>query len=420
MPVRVDEGYAGLRTMTEALPANYYYDEAHYARELKNIWYRNWFYVCRSRDLKGARAFRTFNVGDQSILLVRGADDAVRAFHNTCRHRGAALCQSHEGRLPTAAIVCPYHAWTYELTGELRRTSSLHEGEGFERRDYSLYKIAVTEWNGFIFVALSNDPPPFAAYFDQPLDRLDNWHLTDLVVGHAFSKTIQCNWKVFWENFSECLHCPGVHPTLSQLVPLFGRGLQDEKDDPHWMDHEEDTSPRFRGGLRPGAATWSMDGQTLGALFPDVTAEDRKAGYVYMTGIPSVFIMAHPDYVRVVRVRPLGAEQTELRAEFLFLPEVVADPAFNPGNTVRVRRSRHERGCGRLRTESARTTRRAPRARRTDAGGVRRSRISAVGSVRVDAELVSNRSKFARENLTNDRNPGAWPGFLKSGSGGRI
>jgi Rieske 2Fe-2S family protein len=321
--------------MTEALPANYYYDASHYARELKSIWYRNWFYVCRSRDLNGARAFRTFDLGNQSLLLVRGADDVMRAFHNTCRHRGAALCQSPEGRLPTAAIVCPYHGWTYDLNGELRRTSSLLEAEGFDRRNYPLYKIAVTEWNGFVFVALSNDPPPFASYFDQPLGRLDNWRLADLVVGHEFSKTIQCNWKVFWENFNECLHCPGIHPKLSQLVPLFGRGLQEERDDPHWSDHEDDPNPRFKGGLRPGAATWSMDGKTCGPLFPDVTAEDRKLGHVYMTGLPSVFIMAHPDYVRVVRVRPLGAEQTELRAEFLFMPEVVADPAFDPENAVR-------------------------------------------------------------------------------------
>jgi len=245
------------------------------------------------------------------------------------------LCQSHEGLLPTAAIVCPYHGWTYELNGDLRRTSSLLEAEGFERRNYSLYQIAATEWNGFIFVALANEPPPFSSYFDQPLGRLDHWRLADLVVGHAFSKTIQCNWKVFWENFSECLHCPGVHPKLSQLVPLFGRGLQDEHDDPHWLDHANDAGPKFKGGLRAGAATWSMDGKTIGKLFPEVTAKDRKAGYVYMTGIPSLFIMAHPDYVRVVRVRPLAAEQTELRAEFLFLPEMVADPAFDPGNAVR-------------------------------------------------------------------------------------
>ena len=333
-PVRIDEGYAGLRKLTGSLPASHYFDPTQHSRELARIWHRNWVYVCRSQDLRGPRAFRTFELGDQSILLIRGDDEVARAFHNTCRHRGAELCKSREGRLQTAAIVCPYHSWKYDLRGELRQTSSKLEAEGFERRNFSLYEIALTEWNGFIFIALSGEPPPFSMHFDQPLDRLDGWRLADLVVGHSFSKTIQCNWKVFWENFNECLHCPGVHPKLSQLVPLFGRAMQDERDHPNWLDHAGDGSPRYKGGLRAGAATWSLDGKTCGPLFPYVTAEDRKLGHVYMTGLPSLFIMAHPDYVRAVRVRPLGPELTELRAEFLFLPEVIADPAFNPANAV--------------------------------------------------------------------------------------
>ena len=79
----------------------------------------------------------------------------MRAFHNTCRHRGAALCRSAEGRLPPAGIVCPYHSWSYNLRGELLQTSSKQHGDGFDRRDFPLYSLPVTEWNGFIFVALT-------------------------------------------------------------------------------------------------------------------------------------------------------------------------------------------------------------------------------------------------------------------------
>jgi Rieske 2Fe-2S family protein len=150
--------------------------------------------------------------------------------------------------------------------------------------------------------------------------------MEQLVVGHTFRKLIACNWKVFWENYNECLHCPGVHPRLAQLVPLFGRALQDEHDDPHWQDHAADDDPRYRGGLRSGAQSWSMDGKAKGVLFPDVSAEDRKAGHLYMTCLPSAFIVGHVDYVRVVRLRPIAPEQTELSIEFLFLPETLADP----------------------------------------------------------------------------------------------
>ncbi len=327
--VRRDPGYAGLTQTIAALPASYYFDPAHYQRELARIWYRNWIYVCRSSAVAEPRSFRTLELGDQSILVVRGEDRVARAFHNTCRHRGAALCRTAQGRFPAAGIVCPYHSWRYNLRGELVQTSSQAPADGFELRDFPLYGLPVTEWNGFVFAALARDPPPFAASFDLPLSRLDAWQLGELVVGHTLSKAIQCNWKVFWENYNECLHCPGVHPRLAQLVPLFGRALLERRDDPKWQDHANDDDPKYAGGLRAGAQSWSMDGKPVGVPFPRVSPEDRRAGHLYMTSIPSVFLVAHVDYVRVVRLRPLGPERTEMSIEFLFLPETLADPERN-------------------------------------------------------------------------------------------
>ena len=301
---------------------------------MTQIWYRNWIYVCRSSDIGTPRTFRTLEVGDQSILVVRGEDHVARAFHNTCRHRGAALCRTSEGRFPSAGIVCPYHSWRYSLRGDLLQTSSRQHGDGFDRRDFSLYGLPVSEWNGFIFAALTNEPPPFSAGFDLPLNRLDDWQLGDLVVGHTLRKTIQCNWKLFWENYNECLHCPGVHPRLAQLVPIFGRALLERRDDPSWQDHANDDDPKYGGGLRTGAESWSLDGKPVGVPFPRVSPEDRKAGHVYLTSVPSMFIVAHVDYVRVVRLLPLGPERTEMSIEFLFLPETLVDPKRDLMNVV--------------------------------------------------------------------------------------
>lgn len=332
--VRRDPGYAGLTTTVDSLPASFYFDPAHHQREMTQIWYRNWIYVCRSSDIGTARTFRTLEVGDQSILVVRGEDRVARAFHNTCRHRGAALCRTSAGRFSSAGIVCPYHSWRYSLRGELLQTSSRQPGDGFDRRAFPLYSLPVNEWNGFIFAALTNEPPPFSTSFDLPLNRLDDWRLGELVVGHTLRKTIQCNWKVFWENYNECLHCPGVHPRLAQLVPLFGRALLERRDDPSWQDHADDDDPKYGGGLRSGAESWSMDGKPVGVPFPGVSPADRKAGHVYLTSVPSMFIVAHVDYVRVVRLRPLGAERTEMSIEFLFLPETLADPKRDLMNAV--------------------------------------------------------------------------------------
>ena len=143
--VRRDPGYLGLTTAVETLPAAYYFDPAQYLRELSLVWYRNWIYVCRSSDVAEARSFRTLGIGDQSILVVRGEDRVMRAFHNTCRHRGAALCRTSAGRFPAAGIVCPYHAWRYNLRGELLQASSRQPGDGFDARDYPLYALPAME-----------------------------------------------------------------------------------------------------------------------------------------------------------------------------------------------------------------------------------------------------------------------------------
>src|SRR5271166_2646622 len=102
-----EPAFNGLSDRVDGLPADWYYDAAHHRRELERIWYRNWIYVGRSAELAGPRSFLTFTIGDQNLLLVRDDGGEVRAFHNTCRHRGAALCLDSRGALRGDKIVCP-------------------------------------------------------------------------------------------------------------------------------------------------------------------------------------------------------------------------------------------------------------------------------------------------------------------------
>jgi len=326
--------YNGLTTLTPGLSADAYFDPRRYELELQRIWFRQWIYVGRSSDVAASRAYRTFEIGDQRLILVRDEQGVLQAFHNTCRHRGAALCREDSGVLRSDAIVCPYHAWTYSLKGELRRTTSKRPADGFDVADFPLYKVRVYEWRGFVFVSLADEPPPFERGFDPPLECFDPWPLAALRTGHVLTKTLQCNWKIFWENYNECLHCPNVHPKLSQLVPIYGRGIMDERDDPNWTAHADDADPKFKGGLRLGAATWSLDGQVTGVPFAALPADERRRGALYMTALPSVFIVGHADYVRVVRLRPLGPERTELQVEYLFSDETLAHPDFDLSNIV--------------------------------------------------------------------------------------
>jgi Rieske 2Fe-2S family protein len=326
--------YNGLTHVEPTLPSSAYYAPAQYARELEAIWYRHWIYLCRASALEGPRAFRTFTVGTQQILVLRDEDNRLRAFHNTCRHRGSTLCTDEAGRLRAKFVTCPYHGWAYDLSGRLVATPFVEEGAGFAKADYPLYDVAVAEWRGFVFVHLGRHAPPVTEIFGAVASRLDNWPLEDLVVGHSYRRVIACNWKVFWENFKECLHCPGVHPELSAMVPIYGRGIVAERDDPNWQDHAASDDPRLKWGLRRGAASWTLNGKAEGVVFPDLTGQERKFGQAFVAGQPSVYMVGHANYARVVRLHPRGPEATELYAEWLFPAETLADKNFDMANVV--------------------------------------------------------------------------------------
>jgi len=166
---------------------------------------------------------------------------------------------------------------------------------GFDRADYGLHRVAVHEWKGCVFTNMAgDDATPFEQQFGDELSLVGHWPLADLVVGHTYRKTLNCNWKIFWENFNECLHCPNVHPELSDLVPIYGRAIMARRDDPDWEAHAEDQSPRISGRLREGAETWSMDGKAQGVL-AGLDEADRASGQRYGTILPSAFIAAHVD-----------------------------------------------------------------------------------------------------------------------------
>lgn len=329
-----DEDFNGLTNVVKTLPGAAYVDTAHHAKELEKIFYKHWIFLCHSSTLKDPRAFRGFTIGNQSIFLVRDEAGELRGFHNTCRHRGSALCLEDKGQFSSRLIRCPYHQWAYALDGRLVATTSHADAVDFDKQDYPLFSVAVREWRGCVFVCLADDPPDLEETFERGSERIDNWPLEDLVVGHSWRKVMECNWKVFWENFNECLHCPNIHPELCDLVPIYGRRISQVRDDPHWRDHETSSDPKYAGGLKPGAESWSVDGSALENGFPGLTEEELARGQSYFVSLPSVFIAAHRDYMRTVRVLPLEVEKTQIEVEWLFLPAALADKNFDMSNIV--------------------------------------------------------------------------------------
>lgn len=312
-----------------SLPARSYFDPEWFALEQSRIWGRNWVYACRANDIE-PMTVRRLSIGGQNLILVKDRDGATACFHNTCRHRGAELCAAEERTLKTRLITCPYHQWSYDLAGRLIRTPFVSVTDDFRKEDHGLFKVRLKEWNGFLFVCLADEPPDFDAVPDVGAHALDNWPMAELVTGHVLVKEMACNWKVFWENFNECLHCPGIHPELVDAVPIYKNGYMATNEAPGWTPDV----PVVGALLKEGTKTWTLSGQACGPEFPGLTREEREAGQTFVTLFPTMFIVAHIDYVRAVSLKPLGPERTELRAEWLFPAETLAQPEFDLSNVV--------------------------------------------------------------------------------------
>jgi Rieske 2Fe-2S family protein len=309
-----------LERTTASLPSGWYYDAAQYARELEAIWYRDWVCVARQEDLRDPGDYLVADIGEEAVIVTRDREGRPRAFHNTCRHRGSQLCEAPRGRFAGGRIVCPYHAWSYALSGELLATPKMDLPADFRREDYSLYRVPVEAWGGYLFVNLAGKPATtLADFLGEEAKQVERWPLADLVSVHRETTALDCNWKVFWENYSECYHCPGIHPELCRVMPLYREGLLSYAD-----SHSKpqgaggDTRPR----VAPGLATWTLDGRSTLPLIEGPSAADREPGVVFASFNASFFIVAHPDYVRSVRILPRGPERVELTVDWLLAPGV--------------------------------------------------------------------------------------------------
>ncbi len=305
----------------EGLPRLAYLDRGWFDQEMATVFARAWVMAGRLDSFAPGMLARV-TVGFAPVIVARLAGGAVAAYHNMCPHRGAELCR--EAVEPLGKLIrCPYHAFAYAADdGRLVATGHAEPTDDFDPLAQGLVPVSVRVWNGFLFLNLSLRPGPIGA--DVPLDTLDNWPMDGLATGHRWESEIDCNWKGFWENYSECLHCPGIHPELCDRVPVYGQGIMGASEALGWTP-EDLIAP----ALRAGAASWTPDGAPCGPVFPGLTDAERRAGYHFVTMWPSAYVVAHVDHVRSVRIVPLGPERTRLVAEWHFPAETLSQPGFD-------------------------------------------------------------------------------------------
>ena len=315
---RTDIALLGAHT----LPGRYFTSPDIFAEETEKIFLQRW--LCVGRESRIARPGQYFlqSIAGESVIVVRDRQQTIRAYYNVCRHRGTRLCEEREGQF-SGTIQCPYHAWTYTLDGQLVGAPSADTIEDFDKADWPLHAIAVATWEGFIFINLGADPEPFADAFAPVMERFSRFNMPALAAHRRIDYELTCNWKLVVQNYSECHHCPLVHPALVKLsTPTSG-------------ENDLITGP-FLGGymdIVDESESLTLSGRTCGAMVGELPADDLKRVYYYSL-FPNVLLSLHPDYVMYHTIWPKDAGHTRVTCEWLFHPTTLQDPTFNPDDGV--------------------------------------------------------------------------------------
>jgi Rieske 2Fe-2S family protein len=309
-------------TSALTLPGRAYSSEELFREELERVFTRRWLCVGRAEQAAAAGEYFTVSLGDESVVLVRGEDGALRAFHNFCRHRGARLCSEAHGQA-AGLLRCPYHGWSYGLDGLLRGAPHMRGTPGFELADYPLVSVPLREWEGFLFIHLGEQPEPFEEVFAPFLGRFAAWDVPRLRKARGIEYDVAANWKLVVENYSECYHCSLVHPALVRLSPA-DSGENDLTEGP------------FLGGymeLNEESASMTRDGRSARPPLGSIGGEDLRRVYYYSV-FPNLLLSLHPDYVMAHYAFPVGARRTRVVCEWYFDPETLAAPGFDPTDAV--------------------------------------------------------------------------------------
>ena len=325
------------------LPRAAYVDPAVFAWEQKHFFGSGWTCVGFSSQLAQPGDQRAESAGDGSVLLTRDDDGALHAFANTCRHRGHELlpCGTAEQR---NSIICPYHSWTYELSGGLRfaqgfkgrgRLRPVGLGPGRAAGD----RLARADLRR----RLRRRPRRWPTRWP----RSTSWSRRTSRSGWSspggMTYDAAANWKILTENYHECYHCPVIHPELCRVSPPKSGENYPPQDAwvGGWMD------------LRDGMDTMSLDGISLGVPLRGLDAQGLRT-VIYVNIFPNVLLSLHPDYVMTHRLVPLAVDRTMIECTWAFAPEALDQPGFDPGYAVEFWDITNRQDWARLRVRAAR------------------------------------------------------------------
>ena len=328
-----------LRTQQQgrSLSRPFYTDAALFQADLETVWYREWIFAAPAVEMPKPGAYVTMQLGTYPILIVRGGDGQIRAFHNSCRHRGSRICSKPSGQ--ATKLVCPYHQWTYETDGRLLWARDM--GPDFDAAQYGLKPVHCVDMGGLVYICLAQVPPPVADLAKNLMAYLAPSGLADAKVAHSSTIIEQGNWKLVLENNRECYHCAGSHPELCRTYsddPLMTvmEGPHSASPDilAHWDRCDAAGIPaRFvntpdmqwrmaRVPLMGHQESFTMSGKAAVSRRMG-TIPWNDAGSLMFYHFPSSWNHFLPDHAIVFRVMPISPTETEVTSKWLVHKDAV-------------------------------------------------------------------------------------------------
>jgi Rieske 2Fe-2S family protein len=325
------------------LPQALYNDAAMFEFDMAAVYGRSWIMIGFECELPKHGSYLSEMIGPWPVLIVRGRDGEIRAFHNSCRHRGSLLCQPGSGTAPR--IVCPYHNWTYGLDGALIAATRM--AEDFDKAEHGLKRLHLRRSAGAMFICFAESPPPFEDFAEKFEAYLGPQRMEDARLAHQSVLSEQANWKLVMENGRECYHCVANHPELAVSFPIGVKKHFDADGDARLLAFadtmaenqlasdaiEGDWWQLARFALNPEVTSLSLDGgHIVRKLMCDVN--QGSIGSMRLAIDPHCFMHATADHVFLFSAMPVSATETHVWGKWYVHKDAAEGADYDVDNLI--------------------------------------------------------------------------------------
>ena len=320
-----------------SLERSFYTDAGVFARDLERVFMRQWLFAGHISQAPNLGDYFLFEMGNESLIIIRGQDNQIRALFNVCRHRGSRVCTEQSGK--AKSLVCPYHQWVYKCDGSL--ASARLMPENFDKTQFGLHTAHTRVFEGLIFVCLAEKAPDFTPIERDIGPQLHPHGMPQAKICFTKRYQINANWKLLTENFRECYHCHYTHPEYCNAIG-FAKATDSEKLQKEMNEHGHKMAEHWRSlglvtksipflpgalhhcsrySLTKGFVSWSLDGQPVAPRMG--TYPEQDMGVLGIVCYPNFWFEGSSDYGTTTRAIPVSATRTDFEVNWYVREDAV-------------------------------------------------------------------------------------------------